>query len=181
MDGLTFKSIDRSAWRKCRQSAKSKPMKPTNLILVTLCGLACLANAAFAQSGSAQRRLQAASRIDCTFSTRVWGEWDGEATSGGVETSEFGAAFFDINTDEGTAEADSRFGASFIIVRYAEGYLHFMQMFRAGPLYVTTVLARETANGKLMAVHTRHEYTPIALPGFTSRPEMYIGDCEVTE
>jgi hypothetical protein len=32
-----------------------------------------------------------------------------------------------------------------------------------------------------MAVHTRHEYTDISLPGFTSRPEMYIGDCAAAQ
>jgi len=47
----------------------------------------------------------------------------------------------------------------------------------AGPLYVTTVIAKETKDGRLMAVHTRHEYTQISMPGFTSRPEMYVGDC----
>ena len=32
-------------------------------------------------------------------------------------------------------------------------------------------------DGKLRAVHTRHEYTEVSLPGFTSRPEQYYGDC----
>ncbi len=55
-----------------------------------------------------------------------------------------------------------------------------MQMQSAGPLYTTTVLAKETRDGRLMAIQTRHEYTDISLPGFTSRPEMYLGDCAVT-
>jgi len=29
-------------------------------------------------------------------------------------------------------------------------------------------------------VHTRHEYTEVRLPGFTSRPEQYYGECEIT-
>jgi hypothetical protein len=52
-----------------------------------------------------------------------------------------------------------------------------MQMHDVGPLYTTTVVARETTEGRLMAVHTRHEYTDVRLPGYTSRPEMYLGDC----
>jgi uncharacterized protein YjbI with pentapeptide repeats len=44
-------------------------------------------------------------------------------------------------------------------------------------LHTTTVLAREARDGRLLAVHTRHEYTDVRLPGFTSRPEMYIRDC----
>jgi hypothetical protein len=64
-------------------------------------------------------------------------------------------------------------------VRYQSGYLHIMQMSDAGPLYLTTVLARAAGEGKLMAVHTRIEYTPTIIPGFTSRPEMYLGTCTI--
>jgi hypothetical protein len=30
-----------------------------------------------------------------------------------------------------------------------------------------------------MAVHARIEYSPTVIPGFTSRPEMYIGTCSI--
>lgn len=127
-----------------------------------------------------QRRLAAATSVECRFTTLATGTWDGGTPSAKVTETELETSFFDINVDEGTAEAESPFGASLIIVRYAEGYLHLMQMAYAGPLHVTTILARETKDGRLMAVHTRHEYTPTSLPGFTSRPEMYIGDCAIT-
>jgi hypothetical protein len=52
-------------------------------------------------------------------------------------------------------------------------------MFTTGPLYTTTFIDRETQDGKLMAVHTRHEYTDVRLAGFTSRPEQYYGECAV--
>jgi hypothetical protein len=96
-----------------------------------------------------------------------------------VTPSELKAAFFDINVDEGTAEAESEYGASFISVRYTAGYLHIMQMSDAGPLYLTTVIARAAGEGKLLAVHTRLEYSPTIIPGFTSRPEMYVGSCSI--
>ncbi len=54
-----------------------------------------------------------------------------------------------------------------------------MQLMNAGPLYLTTILAQPTEDGRLKAVHARHEYTQVRLPGFTSRPEMYLGDCAV--
>jgi hypothetical protein len=56
-----------------------------------------------------------------------------------------------INTDEGTAELKSGFGKYDIVVRYAGGYLHFIQSFLDGPLYTTTVLEKKTAGGKLKA------------------------------
>lgn len=140
--------------------------------------LIVLAAAAHAQSGGLEARLEGASRIECRFSARATGNWDDDtAPSASVDSADLEATFFDINAAEGTAEAEGDFGTSFIVVRYAQGYLHFMQMANTGPLRLTTVLARETAEGRLKAIHTRHEYLPTQLPGFTSRPEMYVGDC----
>jgi len=62
----------------------------------------------------------------------------------------------------------------------ADGYVHFMQVFRTGPLYTTTVFDKD-ANGKLKAVHSRHEYFAVPLPGATSSPEQYYGECEITK
>ena len=132
-----------------------------------------------AQNRALQQKLRNAERIDCTFPSLVTGDWEDSGASAAVTPAEFEAAFFDIDVEEGTAEAEGRFGASFIVVRQTATYLHFMQMFSAGPLYLTTVIADETASGTLKAVHTRHEFSPTRLPGFTSRPEMYVGECTV--
>jgi hypothetical protein len=135
---------------------------------------------AFSQSSPAlQRRLQAATGLKCTFAVLATGSWDQNTAQAAVAEAKLDVAFTDIVLDEGTAEAVGEFGASFISVRYAQGYLHLMQMSDAGPLYITTVLAREAAAGRLMAVHTRLEYSPTIVPGFTSRPEMYVGTCAV--
>jgi hypothetical protein len=152
------------------------------LIAIALAGLALsLAlepRSALGQAGL-DRRLAAATRLDCSFSAMVTGNWDKGTPKLAVMPSELKASFSNINVDEGTAEADTPYGASFISVRYAQGYLHIMQMSDAGPLYLTTVLARAAGEGRLMAVHTRLEYSPTIIPGFTSRPEMYIGSCTI--
>jgi hypothetical protein len=154
-------------------------------LTIALVGATMLALAdpqsAFAQSRDLQRRLEAAKRIECTFSALATGTWEGNEPQATVSPATLEAAFLDINIDEGTAEAGSDFGKSFISVRYSFGYLHFLQISDAGPLRVTTVLAQETSNGRMKAVQTRHEYSPTILPGFTSRPEMYVGDCAVTD
>lgn len=134
---------------------------------------------ASAQDRALQEQLRNATRIECSFSQIATGDWTDESTAFSSEAVDFEAAFFDIDVESGTAEAEARFGASYIIVRYAEGYLHFMQALNSGPLYMTTVLAQPTTDGRLKAVHTRHEYTQVNLPGFTSRPEMYLGACSV--
>jgi len=153
------------------------------LLAIVFLGVALLAlahpRAAFPQARDLQRRLAAATRLDCTFLALATGTWDGATPQATVTPVKIEVSFIDINIDEGTAEADSQFGQTFISVRYSFGYLHLMQMSDAGPLYVTTVLAHETSNGRLKAVHTRHEFSPTVVPGFTSRPEMYVGDCAV--
>jgi hypothetical protein len=154
-------------------------------LAIALVGLAALAavapNDASAQ-GNLERRLAAAKRLECSFSVVGTGSWNNNTPSIAVTPAELKANFFDINVDEGTAEVEGEFGgASFINVRYESGYLHIMQLGRAGPLYLTSVIARAAGEGKLMAVHTRIEYLPTAIPGFTSRPEQYLGTCTIAE
>ena len=170
------------AWPTAAEHANTAPMPKA--LVIALAGLAALTTAlaptALGQGGL-DRRLAAATRIECTFSTLATGTWDKNVPAIAVTPAEIEANFFDINVEEGTAEAESEYGASFISVRYESGYLHIMQMGGAGPLHVTTVLARAAGEGKLMAVHTRHEYSPTIIPGFTSRPEMYLGSCTIAD
>ncbi|HEU4619251.1 MAG TPA: hypothetical protein VFV10_14520 [Gammaproteobacteria bacterium] len=137
--------------------------------------------AALAQSTKLKERLEKATRVDCTFTALATGNWDGAKPKATVSAAKLETAFVDIDVDGGTAESAGDLGKTFIVVRYREGYLHFMEMSDSGPLRVTTVLAQESANGRLKAVQTRHEYTAVSLPGYTSRPEMYVGDCAVTD
>jgi hypothetical protein len=146
------------------------------LFLVGLCGLA---TPAAAQTAALQKRLAAAQTATCEFTIQSRSNWVGGEAQIAVTPAKLSVAFKDISTEDGVAEASGTFGESGIIVRLAGEYLHFMQPQRDGPMYTTTILARESRPGRLMAVHSRHEYTQIALPGFTSRPEQYIGDCAV--
>ena len=154
-------------------------MKPSLVFVLGAIVLLTSSTGARAQTRELQERLRKATRVDCSFSQLVISDWHGATPEFEIEPVEFKAAFFDIDVESGTAESEGRFGASYIIVRYAEGYLHFMQTLNSGPLYLTTILAQPTSNGRLKAVHTRHEFTQVRLPGFTARPEMYLGDCEV--
>ena len=117
--------------------------------------------------------------LKCNFSVIASAEWVAGSPETSIARSTLLIEFEEIDTDEATAEIVGRFGPSHIITRLSESedYLHFIQMFR-GPLYTTTVINRETKDGKLMAVHTRHEHTDVALAGFTSSPEQHYGECE---
>ena len=142
-------------------------------VLLVIASLAPVSNAL------AQERLLNTRTLDCSFDVISTGGWaDGDAAAS-VANSTLSLRFEEIDTDGATAEIVGPYGASQIIVRQTGDYLHLVQMFTVGPLYTTTVIDRETADGRFMAVHTRHEYTDTQLVGFTSRPEQYYGDCAV--
>jgi hypothetical protein len=86
-----------------------------------------------------------------------------------------------VEPQEGSARytgGDTNLAAGDITVQLSGGSLHLMQTGRSGAVYITTVLPSESRGGKLKAVHARHEYTEVSLPGYTSRPEQYYGECE---
>jgi len=149
------------------------------LTAMVICGVAVLAPGSLSPQ-SAQVSLANAKTIKCTFSVMSVGTWGKEKPEFQVKPpTEPVLQFEGINVDEGSAELKSNYGKYDIIVRYSNGYLHFIQSFLDGKLYVTTVLEKKTASGKLKGMHSRHEHTDVSLPGFTSSPEQYIGECEV--
>lgn len=157
-------------------------MRQVPLLVLAAASLLVLARppaieAQTAQKMALEKKLLGAKVLKCTFSTVSTGDWEGAKTKATVAPSKLEIAFSSIDVDEGTAEADGGYGNAFIAVKYAQGYLHFLQISDAGPLYVTTVLATETTPGHFKAIHTRHEFVPTKMEGFTSRPETYVGEC----
>jgi hypothetical protein len=127
-----------------------------------------------------QDKLVAAQTIRCDFTSMVTATWTKEGVpQAEVKPTKMSLQFLKINLDEGSAEMKGDFGTYELVVKLSETTLHFIHSFRAGALYTTTVFSKETHDGRLKAVHTRHEYVEIVLPGFTSRPEEYYGDCAV--
>ncbi len=135
------------------------------------------AGALWAEAGQ-DSRLMTADGLACTFTLRATGTWTDGVPEAALDEPDLSFEFVEIDAQGATAQVIGPFGPSHIITRATGDYLHFVQMFSAGPLYTTTVLNRETTEGRFMAVHTRHEYTDVSLIGFTSRPEQYYGECE---
>jgi hypothetical protein len=141
---------------------------------------------AFALSGpgvidaAAQARIAGAKTLRCSFPRNATGTWtkDGAADAT-IRSTPLTLRFDSIDADGGTAQLRNGTVGSEVTVRLAEGYLHFMQAFRTGPLYTTTVFDVGEKSGRLKAVHSRHEYFSVPLPGATSSPEQYYGECEI--
>jgi len=150
---------------------------PTCFLAIALAGLVLAPRPLDAQS---QSRLTAAQSIRCSFPIGASGTWTGDGMpQGAVTPTKLVLIFDEINVDEGTARLRSGSSGAEIAVKFAGGYLNFMQSFKTGPLYTTTVFDKESTSGKLKAVHSRHEYFSTPLPGATSNPEQYYGECEV--
>ena len=146
---------------------------PLGVIVLLLSGMAV----PHAQPRS-QVSLASVTSLHCRFPLYATGTWaDGEPQAN-VKPAELSFSFEAIDADLGVADAIGLFGPSHVVAQLSEAGLHFLQIGRTGPLYVTTVFAARSREDQLMAVHTRHEYTPASVPGFTSRPEQYYGECE---
>ena len=132
-------------------------------------------------ASAAQDKIATATSLRCVFPLNATGTWKKDGSpEASVKTVSLVLRFDSIKTDEGTAQMKNGTVGTEVIVRYSEGYLNLIQALRTGPLYTTTVFDKETTGGKLKAVHSRHEYFTTPLPGATSSPEQYYGECEVT-
>lgn len=130
-----------------------------------------------AQASDRGASLAAARTAQCEFTLYSVGSWKAGEPHVDVKPATLSFRFEGIDADSGTARVVGPFGPSDIIARLALENLHFMQSFREGPIYLTTIIARPAGAGRWLAVHTRHEYTDVSLPGYTSRPEQYYGSC----
>jgi hypothetical protein len=131
-------------------------------------------------AGAAQGSIATAKALRCSFQRQapVRGRRMASPTRRRVRQA-LVLRFESIDTDGGTAELKTGSVGSEVTVRSVEGYLHFMQALRTGPLYTTTVFAAGSVGGTFRAVHSRHEYFLVPLPGATSSPEQCYGACEI--
>jgi hypothetical protein len=126
-------------------------------------------------------------RVRCAFTLMATGTWDKNVPSAEVTKVTLSMQFDEIDVQGGTANVVDvsavAAGAPHITVRLLGDSLHFLAMNTSGSVYLTTVFAdRESRSGaRFKAVHTRHEFTPVRLTGWTSRPEQYYGECEAVK
>jgi hypothetical protein len=163
-----------------RKPRRARSGAGPTLAAAILMASACLATPpdAAAQDTS-KSRLAAVKKLTCRFALYATGTWTNGEARAEVKPASLSVSFDDIDIDSGTARLTEAFGPMQIIVKLSTWNLHFLDIRSEGALYVTTVFDRESRDGKLKAVHTRHEYTDVAVPGFTAKPEQYYGECEV--
>jgi hypothetical protein len=125
-------------------------------------------------------KLADAKSVKCIFPLISTGTWEKDGTvKSTTDKTDMTLQYDDIDIQEGTASVIGLSGKLYIITRMAGVNLHLLAIDGAGPLYITTVFDKPAHPGKFKAAHSRHEFTDVQLPGFTSRPEQYYGECEI--
>ena len=141
-----------------------------------LCAAAWAGLAAQTPAGSA---LLTVSELRCDFRYMAVSNWADQGPTLEAMPARLSLRFTAIRAQDGSADAEGGFGSPHVTALLAGRHLHFFQTTQIGTLYATTVFDEPDANGRLRAVHSRHEVTDVSVPGFTSKPEQYYGQCAV--
>ena len=150
------------------------------LVCLTI-GVLFLGAASASTQSSAENPLQGPSSLSCVFSLQTSGSWvDGEPSAAVKQAGRLELQFVDIDTAGGTAEVVG-VSSNHIVAQLSGWNLHFLDIRPAGSLTITTVFGQESRDGKLKAVHSRTDYLPVSIPGFSAQPDafQYYGECEI--
>lgn len=120
--------------------------------------------------------------LRCKFPIYASGTWkNGEPGAEVRKAQQFSLDIDEIDTDSGTARVTGTSGPAHVTALLTISSLHLMERTVTGTLTITTVFASEAGARKFRAVHSRHDYLPMSLPGFVSEPSVSqnYGECEI--
>jgi hypothetical protein len=120
--------------------------------------------------------------LKCRFPIYSSGSWkNGEPKAEVKQGQQFTLDIDEIDTDGGTARITATSGPTHVTALLTISSLHFVERTVTGTLTVTTVFASEGNVKSYRAVHSRHDYLPLSLPGYVSEPSVSqnYGECEV--
>lgn len=138
---------------------------------------AMLAGAA-AQTPSTGQSLSAVKTLQCALTLQSAGSWKGTEPQAETKPIRMGLRYEEVDTDDGTARFVGSSGRSDVAARFVRDALTFIHSGTDGSVALTTV-SRSTADGKWLAVHTRHEFSDTSSAGVTLGPAQYYGTCAI--
>ncbi len=147
--------------------------------------IVCGAALAVTAQSTEKNPLAQVKRLKCTFTVYASGSWtkvlepQGQIRQPETLTLEID----DIDTDSGSGRVTGTAGPADVTALLTISSLHFMERSVTGTLNITTVFAGGSDAKKFRAVHTRHDYLPMNLPGYQSEPSVsqHYGVCESIE
>src|SRR5262245_7298840 len=122
--------------------------------------------------------------LKCRFPVYSVGSWKNGTPAAEIrQGQEFSIEIDEIDTDSGTARVTGTAGPTHVTALLTISSLHFMERTVTGTLTITTVFASEGGARKFRAVHSRHDYLPMSLPGYVSEPSVSqnYGECEAVK
>ena len=144
---------------------------------------------AFTLSAAAQTTdknpLTQVKHLKCRFSVYASGSWTkAQEPQGQIRQPETLQLDIDeIDADSGSGRVTGTAGPAEVTALLTISSLHFMERSVTGTLNITTVFAGDPDAKTFRAVHTRHDYLPMSLPGYQSEPSVsqHYGVCEATK
>src|SRR5947209_5447777 len=123
--------------------------------------------------------------LKCRFSIYASGSWSKaqEPQAQVRQPEQLSLEIDEIDTDSGSGRVTGTAGPADVTALLTLSSLHFMERSVTGTLNITTVFAGDPDAKTFRAVHARHDYLPMSLPGFQSEPSVsqHYGICEVTK
>ena len=119
--------------------------------------------------------------LKCTFPVYAVGSWkNGEPQAQIKQAAQFSLTIDQIDTDSGSGRVTGTAGPVEVTALLTVSSLHFMERSVTGTLNITTVFVSEGGAKRFRAVHSRHDYLPMSIPGFQSEPTVSqnYGMCE---
>jgi hypothetical protein len=147
--------------------------------------LLAMSSAAHAQTTDKNPLAQVKS-MKCRFAIYASGSWaktTQEASAQVRQPEMLSLEIDDIDTDSGSGRVTGTAGPADVTALLTISSLHFMERSVTGTLNITTVFSGEAGAKSFRAVHTRHDYLPMSLPGYQSDPSVsqHYGICDVTK
>jgi hypothetical protein len=150
------------------------------LAAVVAATMAVATSTTFAQ-GTDKNPLAQVKSLKCQFSIYSSGSWkSGEPQAQIRQPEQLTLDIDEIDTDSGSARVTGTSGPADVVSLLTVSSLHFMERSVTGTLNITTVFVGEPNAKTFRAVHARHDYLPMSLPGFVSEPSVsqHYGTCE---
>ena len=111
------------------------------------------------------------------------GSWKGGVPASQIKQAEqFSLTIDEIDTDSGSGRVTGTSGPIEVTALLTVSSLHFMERTVTGTLNVTTIFVSEGGAKRFRAVHSRHDYLPMSIPGYVSEPTVSqnYGMCDAT-
>jgi hypothetical protein len=139
------------------------------------------AHRALAQNGTEKNPLALVKSLKCNFPVYSVGSWkNGDPQAQIKQAEQFSLTIDQIDTDSGSGRVSGTSGPVEVTALLTVSSLHFMERSVTGTLNITTVFVSDAGAKKFRAVHSRHDYLPMSIPGFVSEPTVSqnYGTCE---